>query len=101
IDLTGLEDGFVGGVQNYDLSSLSLTFIDAVPNGSAQSGFAFDTGGNTFSGLFIRDTSTMQADGFDVAAISATPAPVPLPPAVAMLGAALGGLGLMRRRRTA
>ncbi len=97
-DLAGLEDGTIAGVQNYDLSGLALTFIDAIPNGTAQAGFAFNTGGNTFSGLFIRDTSTNGGDGFDVAAVSATPAPVPVPPAAALLFGALGGLGLMKRR---
>ena len=98
IDLAGLEDGFAGGIQNSDLTGLSRTLIDAIPNGSAQSGFAFDTGGNTYAGLLIVDTSSNTGDGFDVASVAATPAPVPLPPAAALLFGAVGGLGLLRRR---
>lgn len=100
IDLTGLEDGTVGGVQNYDLSGLTLTLLASIPNGEAQSGFSFNTSGNTYSGLFILDTTTRGGDGFDVASISATPATVPLPPAAALLFGALGGLGLVKRRRS-
>lgn len=99
IDFASLVDGNVAGVTNYDFSSLTLEFIASVPNGAAQGGFAFSTNGNTYSALFIRDTSTINGDGFDVAAISATPAPVPLPPAAALLFGALGGLGLAKRRR--
>ena len=100
IDLTGLVTGSTGGVTTYDLGSLSREHIADIPNGSAQGGFSFDTGGKTYSGLFILDTSpSSSGDGFDVAAVSATPAPVPLPPAAALLFAGVGALGLAKRRK--
>ena len=100
IDLSGLEDGLVGGVTTYDLTSLSKEHIADVPNGSAQGGFSFDTGGKTYAGLFILDTSPdSSGDGFDVATVSATTAPIPLPPAAALLFGGLSALGLAKRRK--
>ena len=101
--LTLVEDGFVGstGERNYDLSGLTTTLIANIPNGAAQAGFHFDTGGNTFAGLLLVDTSSNGGDGFDVASIAATPAPapVPVPPAAALMVGALGGFGVLRRRK--
>lgn len=61
--------------------------------------------GGPFSFIAFRDVSqvlfpgTTTVDGFDLDSFSVTA--VPLPPAIAMLGAALAGLGLLGRRRGA
>lgn len=72
---------------------------------SAATGLQFSYTGS-FDTLRILDTTRFEAgdwkprstDGFDIDAVGIT-APVPLPPAALALGAALGGLGLMSRRR--
>lgn len=65
-----------------------------------------DDGTFRFTGVFDQlqfvDTTTAGGrgrDGYDIDAISVTPAPIPLPAAGSMLLIALGGLALMRRRR--
>lgn len=100
--ITLIGDGMIGGVQNYDLTGLDLTFIADVGNGEAMTpGFSFNTNGATYAGLLVFDTTANTSyDGFDIVSISATPAPVPLPPAAALLFGALGGLGLAKKRRT-
>lgn len=69
--VTLIEDGMIGGVQNYDLSGLDLTFIADVGNGDAMTpGFTFNTNGATYAGLLVFDTTQNASyDGFDIVSI--------------------------------
>ena len=104
IDFTGYEDGTFGpnNETSYDFSGLigglGLSLVDTIGNGEANTGYTYDLSGLGGSYLYVilKDAST-SPDGFDVIGVSVST--VPLPPAILLFGAALGGMGLLGRRR--
>ena len=90
------------GETTYDFSTLiadlSLSLVDTIGNGAANTGYSYDLSGlgGSFLYVILKDVST-SPDGFDVVGVSVSA--VPLPPAVLMFGAALAGLGFVSRRR--
>lgn len=80
-----------------ELNAIGFTKIGEVYNGDGRTeGGAKVTTNGVYRWLALVDTSAT-SDGFDVDAISVTT--VPAPAALALLISALGGLGLLRRRR--
>ncbi|WP_025899754.1 hypothetical protein [Sneathiella glossodoripedis] len=107
VDFTPYEDGTFGPNNEtvYDLdswfASLGLTMLDTIGNGEANEnfgGYSYDLSGLGGSYLYVilRDASN-SPDGFDVKSVSVSV--VPLPPAVALFGAALGMMGWVARRK--
>ncbi len=107
VDFTALENGTFGpnNEKSYDLdswfASLSLPLLDTIGNGEANEnfgGYSYDlTGlGGSYLYVILRDASN-SPDGFDVKSVSVSV--VPLPPAVALFGAALGLMGWVGRRK--
>lgn len=86
-------------VVEYDGGS---TFFDSLddetPNGD--SGFRMVTGLNIFTNFLVFSAGGLNDDvGVDDYALAAIVSPVPIPPALLMFGAALGGIGFLSRRR--
>ncbi len=92
------------GENAYDFTNLlsmaGIVFADTIGNGEANTEYEFDLSGLTGDFLYVilKDISPLSSpDGFDVVSVSVSA--VPLPPAVLLFGAALGGLGFLSRRR--
>jgi len=104
VDFSTYSDGTFGpnGENSYDFSTLigdlGLSLVDTIGNGDANTGYTYDLSGlgGSFLYVILKDVSS-SPDGFDVIGVSVSA--VPLPPAVLLFGAALGGLGFVSRRR--
>jgi hypothetical protein len=94
---------YFAAISQYD------NFFDGAPGENIAQGYEVD-GDHFFTddefgcaqGQFCDDTNDSRGDyfAFDVQLANA-PAPVPLPPALPLLGSALAALGFVRRKRTA
>lgn len=91
---------------NTIFTDLTMSWLDGATLNTLVQAPGIDTLSTVFSGAFLSqrlrfswsDSVQLAGFGFDV---STTPTPVPLPAGVLLLGAALGGLGLIRGRRVA
>ncbi|MGM0584783.1 MAG: choice-of-anchor F family protein [Pseudomonadota bacterium] len=94
-DLTGTEFA--------DLTLENLPMFDTLSLGDLEGGVIEDLANlNLNYALFVGDTSGWGSDTFTLRVTAAAgTAPVPVPAALPLLGAAVGGLALMRRRRKA
>lgn len=87
-------------------TDLTMSWLDGASLNTLVLSPGIDTLSTVFSGAFLSQrlqfswTDSVQLAGFGYD-VSTAPAPVPLPASVLLLGAALAGLGLLRRRRNA
>jgi len=101
LDLFTSTDGTMheSAVVEYDGGSMSFDSLDSeIPNGN--SGFRLITGLSIFTDFLEFSAGGLNDNvGVDDYALAAIMSPVPIPPALLMFGAALGGIGFLSRRR--
>lgn len=103
-----------GEIFNDGMSNAEAGFSFTPTNSSTGSAFQIDFASGVFSTLRVVDTTLVnfagsyggrgqpaRSDGFDVAEVAVEVAPVPLPPALALMLAPLFALGVIGRRRRA
>jgi hypothetical protein len=96
----GIRDNHIETIDLYGVNGLIETFIGTVVNSVASNIFLF---AGTFTQLKLVDTSPAgggSTDGFDIDAISVTPAPIPLPAGGLLLLSGLAGVAALRRRKS-
>lgn len=96
--------GHFEAVDVYSVFGNVATFVQTIYNSAVSTTFQV---ANRFEYIRLVDATlreyskTRSADGFDVDSVKVTIAPVPIPAAGGFLLAGLGGLALMRRRKSA